>query len=92
LCIQQHDTIKLRLPHLRTRLLLGSDNIDRWSEKAIWDAVLDNIAVVVSTYAILADALSHGFVTIHQLSLIVFDEGNLDKQITSFLIAMLTSH
>jgi hypothetical protein len=76
LATQQHDAIKSQLPHLRTRLLVGNDKIELWSERAVWDSILDNVAVVVSTYAILRDALSHGFVNIDRLSLLVFDEGN----------------
>jgi ERCC4-related helicase len=60
---------------VKTRLLIGSDNVDRWSDTRIWDAALKDIRVVVSTHAVLADALSHGFVNIQKLSLVVFDEG-----------------
>lgn len=31
--------------------------------------------VIFSTHAVLADALTHGFVSLHRLALIVFDEG-----------------
>lgn len=75
LCEQQHGTIRENLPALRTRLLIGSDNVDRWGEQRIWDAALDNIQLVVSTYAVLSDALAHGFVHMEKLSLLVFDEG-----------------
>lgn len=54
---------------------MGSDNVDRWSEQRIWDAVLENVRIVVSTHGVLADALSHGFVRIEELALLVFDEG-----------------
>jgi len=77
LCTQQHASINLHLPSLRTRLLIGTDNVDRWSEQHIWDAVLANIQVTVSTHAVLADALAHGFVKMAQLSLLIFDEGRL---------------
>jgi len=77
LCTQQHASINLHLPSLRTRLLTGADNVDRWSEPHIWDAVLANIQVTVSTHAVLADALAHGFVKMAQLSLLIFDEGRL---------------
>jgi len=43
----------------------------------LWDAVLKNVKIVVSTYQILYDALSHGFVKMESLALIVFDEGKL---------------
>ena len=49
--------------------------MDRWSEQSIWDAALDKQRVVVSTHAVLCDALRHGFVQISELALIVFDEG-----------------
>jgi ERCC4-related helicase len=75
LCTQQHEVISLQLPAVRARLLIGSDNVDRWSEQRIWDAALKDVQVVVSTYAILADALSHGFVRITKLALLIFDEG-----------------
>lgn len=51
--------------------------MDRWSEQRIWDAVLDQVRIVVSTHAVLADALGHGFVKMAQLVLLIFDEGNL---------------
>jgi hypothetical protein len=87
LATQQHDTINARLPHLRTRLLVGSDKIELWSEQAVWDAILENVSVVVSTYAILHEALSHGFVKIEQLSLLVFDEGNSENALVVILIS-----
>jgi len=51
--------------------------MDRWKEQRIWDAVLEDIEVVVSTHAVLADALSHGFVKLARLALVIFDEGKL---------------
>ena len=75
LSIQQHEVISLHAPAVRTRLLIGSDNVDRWSEQRIWDAALKDVRVVVSTHAVLSDALSHGFVQITKLALLVFDEG-----------------
>jgi ERCC4-related helicase len=75
LCEQQFEVIRKQLPAVRVRLLTGADNVDRWSEQRIWDAVLDRIQIVVSTHAVLADALTHGFVTLTRLSLLVFDEG-----------------
>jgi len=49
--------------------------MDRWKDQRIWDAVLEDVEVVVSTHAVLADALSHGFVKLTRLALIIFDEG-----------------
>jgi len=75
LCTQQHAFISSQLPAVRTRLLIGSDNLDRWSEQSIWDVALDSVRIVVSTHAVLADALGHGFVNMKNLALIIFDEG-----------------
>lgn len=62
---------------MRARTLTSLDKVEFWTEQAIWDAVLNDMQVVVSTHAVLADAMSHGFVRIAQLGLIVFDEGVL---------------
>ena len=75
LCRQQHDTLAAFLPSVRTRLLIGSDNVDQWGEKKVRDAALDQVRVVVSTHAVLAQALDHKFVSLSQLALLVFDEG-----------------
>ncbi|KAJ5953608.1 Dicer-like protein 2 [Penicillium verhagenii] len=75
LCLQQHGVIASQIPSAKTRTLTGSDNVDRWTEQSTWDTALQGLHVVVSTHAVLADGLSHGFIKISQLSLIVFDEG-----------------
>jgi ERCC4-related helicase len=75
LCHQQHRYFCTRLPSIRIRLLVGSDNVDRWSEQRTWDAALDKVRLVISTHKILEDALAHAFVKLENLSLLVFDEG-----------------
>jgi ERCC4-related helicase len=62
---------------VQIKFLSGADGVDRWTEQRLWDSILSNVRVVVSTYQILADALTHGFVKIESLALIVFDEGGL---------------
>lgn len=69
------------LPAVHTKLLTGADNVHRWSEPHIWDAVLANVQVVVSTHAVLADALAHGFVKMLQLALLIYDEGKLGSSL-----------
>ncbi|KAI9802439.1 MAG: hypothetical protein M1825_002823 [Sarcosagium campestre] len=76
LCEQQYGVLSTSLPAVQIRLLLGSDSVDHWSEQRIWDIVLDNFKIVVSTHAVLTDALGHGFVTMDRLSLLVFDEAH----------------
>lgn len=75
LCEQQHNVLRRNIPNVQIRLLIGSDNVHRWTEQRIWDIVLNNVRIVVSTHAVLADALSHGFVGMGRLALLVFDEG-----------------
>ena len=38
---------------------------------------MDSIQIVVSTHAVLADALRHGFVRMENIALLIFDEGML---------------
>jgi ERCC4-related helicase len=75
LCEQQYKVLSLHLPTIRIRLVVGSDNVDKWSTQQIWNIALSDVRVVVSTHQVLADALSNGFVVMERLALIVFDEG-----------------
>lgn len=75
LAVQQHEVIKGQIP-VKTKILTGMDNVDRWTDQSIWDAVLKDVRIVVSTHAVLADALGHGFVQMSRMALLVFDEGN----------------
>ncbi|KAJ5152605.1 Dicer-like protein 2 [Penicillium canariense] len=76
LCLQQHDVIASQIPSVKTRVLTGRDNVDRWTEQAIWNNALKDVRVVCSTYAVLSDALNHGFVRMSQLALLIFDEAH----------------
>ena len=81
LCTQQYGKIKSQLPTARMSLFLGSDNVDRWGTKNIWDAALKDKEIVVSTPAVLADALTHGFISIRRLQLLIFDEGSFFQRL-----------
>ncbi|KAL8397756.1 hypothetical protein RB594_004458 [Gaeumannomyces avenae] len=76
LCNQQFEVLRSQLPSIGVKILTGDDNVDSWSNQSIWDAVLFETRVVVCTYQILFDALSHSFVTLDTISLIVFDEAH----------------
>ncbi|KAL4998324.1 ATP-dependent helicase dcl2 [Aspergillus recurvatus] len=76
LCLQQHRIISQYIPAAKSRTLLGLDKVELWTEQAIWDAVLEGIQVVVSTPAVLLDAMTHGFVSLSRLGLIIFDEAH----------------
>jgi ERCC4-related helicase len=75
LCIQQHAVIEAEIPAVQVKLLQGNDGVDKWTDQKLWDIVLLNVRVVVSTTQILLDALTHGFVKLDIVSLLVFDEG-----------------
>jgi ERCC4-related helicase len=72
---QQHSVISQQLPAYQVRLLSGNDNVDHWSSQKIWDSILYNIRIVVSTPQVLLDAMSSGFVRLTKMSLLVIDEG-----------------
>lgn len=74
LCRQQFNTIQLQMAAVPMRLITGNDNVDTW-DASIWNVLLKDVRIVVSTYQVLLDALSHAFVRMDQLALLVFDEG-----------------
>jgi len=75
LCSQQYEYIKSQVTSVQIKFLSGEDNVERWTQQRHWKVVLRSVSVVVSTYQILYDALSHGFVRMESLALIIFDEG-----------------
>ncbi|KAI9644163.1 Dicer-like protein 2 [Ciborinia camelliae] len=76
LCVQHYEYLQLNITSALIKLLVGADGVDRWTEQRQWDSVLNNVKVVVSTYQVLLDALTHGFVRMERLSLIIFDEAH----------------
>ncbi|KAK4186084.1 dicer-like protein 2 [Podospora australis] len=78
LATQQFQVINSQIPGVQSKLICGADNVEAWKFKpGVWDAILTNIRVVVSTYQILFDAaVSHGFVPIEKLGLVVIDEAH----------------
>lgn len=75
LCDQQYNAIKKLIPAASITLLTG-EQADSWKEE-VWEAVLSTTRIVVSTPAILRNALCHAFISMNQLGLIVIDEGNV---------------
>lgn len=75
LAVQQYTSISKHLPAYQCRVLSGNDNCKFW-EQETWTEVLKGTRIVVSTHAILYDALEHASVKMDQLSLIVFDEAH----------------
>ena len=72
---QQFDYIKSQISPVQVKCPRGEDGVDCWTSQKDWDTVLKQVKIVVSTYQVLLDALSHGFVLMDFLALIVFDEG-----------------
>lgn len=62
------------MPSVSMKILSSMENVHTWGHD-IWRAILKDVRVIVSTPQVLYDALAHGFVTIDQLALIIFDEG-----------------
>jgi ERCC4-related helicase len=75
LCEQQYNVLRSQITSVPVKFLCGADGVDNWSEQSVWDGVLYNVRVVVSTYQVLFDAMMHDFVRLDSLALIVFDEG-----------------
>ncbi|TRX97463.1 hypothetical protein FHL15_001741 [Xylaria flabelliformis] len=73
---QQFRVLKSQIGAAQIKLLSGDDNVDTWSDTRIWADYLKDVRVVVSTYQILFDAISHAFVQFNRLCLIVFDEAH----------------
>lgn len=78
---QQHTVISQQLPAFQTRMLSGADNVDHWSTQRVWDDLLLNIRIVISTPQVLLSALSNGFINLTRVALLIFDEGTLSKRI-----------
>jgi ERCC4-related helicase len=74
---QQHRVFQDHLPAYQSRFLSGEDQVDTWSDQPTWDAILKNIRIVISTHQVLLDALTHGFIKLSQIALLIFDEGQL---------------
>ncbi len=72
LCSQQFDFLTSQIPAVGAAQFKAYDN---WSDQKLWDGMLHDVRIVVSTYQVLLDALCHAFVKLASLALIVFDEG-----------------
>lgn len=94
LCEQQHRVLERQFPAVGVKLLSSANNVDTWSDRAIWDTFLKNVRVVVSTPKILLDALTHAFVNPESLALLVFDEGiyKFDSQMNPHVLLTSTAH
>ena len=73
---QQHAFLSSQLTSYSFKLITGLDSVQFWSSQAVWDAALSGQNGVISTPRVLLDALFHAFVSINDISLLVFDEAH----------------
>lgn len=76
LCEQQAKVLRSQIPSVQIKFLSGADGIDTWTDTRTWDDYLRGAHIVVSTHQVLLDAISHAFVRIERLSLVIFDEAH----------------
>ncbi|CAL1712693.1 unnamed protein product [Somion occarium] len=72
---QQRNVIGLSIP-VNVGMVSGQSEPDQWKDAKVWQKLLEDYSIMVTTPQILLDALSHGFVSLGQLSLLVFDEAH----------------
>ncbi|PHH63139.1 hypothetical protein CDD81_6290 [Ophiocordyceps australis] len=75
LCAQQSRVIGEQVTWTSMKLLTGNENVDAWSP-LLWTLILSKVGIVVSTPQVLCDALSHAYVGMDRLALIIFDEAH----------------
>lgn len=73
---QQYTVMSHQLSAYPSRLLSGADNVHLWTSQEVWNAVLKDVRIVLSTSQVLVDALAHGFVKMKNIALLVFDEAH----------------
>ncbi|OAA58270.1 RNase3 domain protein [Cordyceps fumosorosea ARSEF 2679] len=72
LCLQQFQVIRANLPFPATKFYGDVQPIAQVQRH--WDAQFDEHMIIVCTAQILLDCLSHGFISMRQINLLIFDE------------------
>ncbi|KAL0577504.1 Dicer-like protein 2 [Marasmius crinis-equi] len=76
LCDQQHRVISEMLP-VSVGIITGAKHPDQWKNTEMWQTVLRDHRVVVSTPQVLLDALRHGYIVMgRDINLLIFDEAH----------------
>ncbi|KAJ9603105.1 Dicer-like protein 2 [Cladophialophora chaetospira] len=76
LTYQQYRFLSQQLPAYQFKIITGMDNAEYWNSLDVWQDALHNVNVVVSTPAILEQALNRAFVSLIRVSLLVIDEAH----------------
>ena len=69
---QQRGAIQRALPFIKIRKIIGADSPDFWKKKD-WDIELKHYDVLVMMHDCLIGALSHGYITMKGIDLLIFD-------------------
>ncbi|RMZ80001.1 hypothetical protein DV738_g2937, partial [Chaetothyriales sp. CBS 135597] len=69
-------TLMNELPSYSFRLITGADSVQFWSTQTVWDSALAGQQGIISTPEVLRAALEHGFVSLADISLLIFDEAH----------------
>ncbi|KAI0032776.1 P-loop containing nucleoside triphosphate hydrolase protein [Vararia minispora EC-137] len=73
---QQHRVISNSLP-VNVGLISGANEPDQWKDIMLWERVVNDYGIVVTTHAVLLNALHHGYINLgRDVNLIVFDEAH----------------
>ncbi|ATY67483.1 RNase3 domain [Cordyceps militaris] len=72
LCVQQYQVVKSNLPFPITKCYGDLQPIEQ--VQSHWDELFDKNMIVVCTAQMLLDCLSHGFINMKQINLLIFDE------------------
>ncbi|KAI0789681.1 hypothetical protein C8Q75DRAFT_764525 [Abortiporus biennis] len=72
---QQHNVIQSAVP-VSVGLITGSSEPDQWKDSKLWRKLLEKNKIMVTTPQILLDALHHGYVTLSEIGLLIFDEAH----------------
>ncbi|KAJ7903482.1 hypothetical protein B0H14DRAFT_2665029 [Mycena olivaceomarginata] len=76
LCQQQKSVIQEAIA-VPVGLISGSIEPDQWTDKALWQTVLNTYRIMVSTPQVLLDALRHGYINLGiDIGLLIFDEAH----------------
>lgn len=72
LCMQQYQVIHATLPFSVTKFYGELQPLEQ--SQTHWDAQFDENMIIVCTAQMLLDCLSHGFINMRQINLLIFDE------------------
>lgn len=88
LCDQQHRVLKNNISHAIGKL--HGDVQGTTSNREFWDAQMGEHMAITCTAQILLDGLNHGFITMRQINLLVFDEAHHAKKNHPFAVIVET--